>query len=258
MQEKLVSIIMPVHNSEKYIKQALESVKKQIYQNYEIIIIDDNSKDKTLEIIQKADINKEKIKIIRLKRHRGVAIARNVGIRNASGRYIAFLDSDDIWKTDKLKKQIEFIKDKCFIYSSYRYINNNCTKMSSKVKVLKRTDYEKALSNCRILTTTTMIDLKKIPKRYCYMPDIMIEDYATWLKLLRKGHIADGQNEVLAYYRKSPKSRSANKFNTAHYRWKLYKEHEGLSGTYLSFCFYGYMINGILKRIKIYTNFRYE
>ena len=157
MQEKLVSIIMPVHNSEKYIKQALESVKKQIYQNYEIIIIDDNSKDKTLEIIQKAYINKEKIKIIRLKRHRGVAIAINVGIRNASGRYIA-----------------------------------------------------------------------------------------------------DGQNEVLAYYRKSPKSRSANKFNTAHYRWKLYKEHEGLSGTYLSFCFYGYMINGILKRIKKYTNFRYE
>lgn len=258
MQKELVSIIIPVHNSEKYIKQALESINKQTYKNYEIIIIDDFSKDKTLDVIKNINIDKDKIKIIKLKKHLGVAIARNIGIRKANGRYIAFLDSDDIWKSEKLEKQIKFIKDKCFIYSSYKYINSNCTKMSTKVNVWEKTNYKKALKNCRILTSTCMIDLKKIPKRYCYMPDIMNEDYATWLNILKKGYVAYGQNEGLVYYRKSPKSRSANKFHTAHYRWKVYKNQKGLSKIYLIFCFCTYMINGIIKRIKRYTEFKYE
>lgn len=256
MQKELVSIIIPVHNSEKYIKQALESINRQTYQNYEIIIIDDFSKDKTLDII--TNMNIDKIKIIKLKKHLGVAIARNIGIRKANGRYIAFLDSDDIWKKEKLEKQIEFIKDKSFIYSSYKYINSNCTKMSSKVHILENTDYKKALKNCRILTSTCMIDLNKIPKRYCYMPDIMIEDYATWLNILKKGYIAYGQNEELVYYRKSPKSRSSNKIHTAHYRWKVYKKQKNVSYIYLSFCFLTYMLNGICKRIRKYADFKYE
>ena len=251
MIEDMVSIIIPVYNSAKYLSETIESIQRQTYQNYEAIFIDDCSTDNSVSIIEEYKKINDKIKIIELQKHEGVSKARNTGIEMAKGRYLTFLDSDDIWLKNKLEKQINFIKQTnyAFIYCSFKYISDNGKLMSKKIKIDKETDYNKALLNTRILTITAMIDLNKIPKEYCYMPDVMNEDIATWWKILKKGYVAYGQDEVLAYYRQAKNSRSSKKHITAFYRWKLYREHEDLNIFKASYCFINYAINAISKRM---------
>ena len=254
----LVSIIIPVYNSSKYIEETIKSINVQTYTNYEAIFIDDCSVDNSVHIIEKYKQINPKIKLIKLKRHLGVSRARNIGIRRAKGRYLTFLDSDDIWINNKLEEQIKYIQKNNveFIYSSFRYINDNGTKVSKKINVKPKLSYKEALLDTRILTTTTMIDLNKIPKRYCYMPDIMNEDVAVWWRILKKGYIAYAQNNVLAYYRKSKNSRSSRKIITIFYRWKLYRKIEKLSLVKSIYCFVNYLSNAIIKRIGIYKKLK--
>lgn len=183
-----VSIIIPIYNAEKYIEKAIISINNQTYIEYEAIFIDDASTDNSIKIIEKYIKNNSRFKLIRLKEKSGVSKARNVGIDEAKGRFLAFLDADDIWKKDKLEKQLKFIKkNNCeFAYGSFKYINNEGTKIGKKIDVEYKVDYKKALLNTKILTTTVIIDLYKIPKEECYMPDIMNEDIATWWSILKK------------------------------------------------------------------------
>ena len=252
--DDLVSIIIPVYNSSKYIEETIKSINSQTYKNYEAIFIDDCSTDNSVEIIEKyRNINKNMI-LIKIEKHIGVSRTRNIGIKKAKGRYLTFLDSDDIWVRDKLEKQIKYIKENNFefIYSSFRYINCYGTRIGKKINVNPKLNYRKALLDTRILTTTTMIDLYKIPKRYCYMPDIMNEDIAVWWRILRKGFWAYGQNEVLAYYRKNKRSRSSKKIVTVFYRWELYRKTEKINFLFSIYCFINYALNAIIKRIGKY------
>lgn len=254
----LVSIIIPVYNSSKYIEETIKSINEQTYTNYEAIFIDDFSVDNSVQIIEEYKKINPKFKLIKLKRHIGVSKARNIGIRKAKGRYLTFLDSDDIWIKNKLEEQIKYIQkyNVEFIYSSFRYINDKGTKVSKKIKVKPKLDYKKALLDTRILTTTAMIDLSKIPKRYCYMPDIMNEDVAVWWRILKKGYFAYAQDKVLAYYRKSKNSRSSRKTITVFYRWKLYRSVEKLSLIKSAYCFINYLLNAIIKRIGLYKKIK--
>ena len=247
---ELISIITPVYNSERYIKDAINSIESQTYPYYEAIFIDDGSCDNSAKIIESYKIKNDRIKIIRLKRNKGVSFARNIGIRNAKGRYLCFLDADDVWKENKLESQLNFMKENncAFSYTAFKYMNNEGTKVGKKINVKSRLDYNKSLLDMRIITCGVMIDLKKIPKIYCYMPKIMHEDVATWWKILKKGYVAYGQNEVLTYCRKSKKSRSSNKLMSARYRWKLYKNHEKLGFIKSIYCFINYSLNAIIKR----------
>lgn len=246
----LVSIIIPVYNSSKYLAETIESINNQTYQDYEAIFIDDGSSDNSVEIIEKYKLKNPRIKIIKLT-HQGVSEARNIGIKNAKGRFLTFLDSDDIWLKDKLKKQINFIKenDYAFVYCNFKYISDDGKKISKEIKAGIKTDYNRGLQDIRILTITAMIDLNKVPKELCYMPNVMNEDVVTWWKILKNGYIAFGQDEVLAYYRKTKNSRSSKKYITAYYRWKLYKEQENLKLGKAIYCFFKYVLNAILKRI---------
>ncbi len=248
--DELVSIIIPVYNSAKYIDSTIKSIEEQTYKNYEAIFIDDNSQDNSVDIIKKYMQNNNQIKIIKLNRHRGVSIARNIGIRRAKGRYLTFLDSDDIWLKNKLESQIDFMNKKnCeFAYCSFEYMNDSGTKATKPVKIKEKLNYNQALSNIRILTITAIIDLNKIPKRYCYMPNEMNEDVLTWWKILKKGYTAYGQNEVLAYYRKTKNSRSSNKYITVFYRWKAYRKIEKLRLLKSIKYFINYILNAIIKR----------
>lgn len=262
INKDLVTIIIPVYNSSKYIKYAIESIENQTYMNYEAIFIDDCSTDNSIKIIEKYIVKNPKFKLIKLNRNIGVARARNIGIRKAKGRYLTFLDSDDIWLKNKLEIQLQYMKenDYAFTYGSYKRINEKGTKVTKEIKVKEKINYEQALLDTKILTITSMIDLNKIPKRYCYMPDLALEDMATWWKILKKGYTAYAQKEVLAYYRKVKKSRSSNKMMMIKYRWKLYREIEKLSLTKTIHCFSHYVINATLKRLKIYRkiNDKYE
>lgn len=251
MNDDLVSIIIPVYNSAKYIKETIESIEKQSYKNYEAIFVDDKSLDGSLEIIKEYGKNNNRIKIVELNKHRGVSKARNIGIRLSKGRYLTFLDSDDVWLENKLERQINFIKNNNyeFVYCSFKYMNDNGTKISKTIKTKKETNYNQTLKDCRISTITTMIDLEKIPKRYCYMPDVINEDIITWWKILKKGYKAYGQNEVLAYYRQTKNSRSSKKYMTALYRWRAYRKIEKLSLLKTIYYFICYATNATIRRI---------
>lgn len=246
----LVSIIIPMHNSSKHIAKTIESIEKQTYKNYEAIFIDDFSTDDSVNIVEKCSEKNPKIKIIKLESHKGVSEARNAGVRIAKGQFLTFLDSDDIWLKEKLEKQIKFIKQNNygFVYCNFKYMSDDGTLVSEEIKAGEITDYNRGLQDIRILTITMMIDLTKIPKELCYMPNVMNEDVATWWKILKNGHIAYGQDEVLAYYRQTTNSRSSKKYITAYYRWKLYREHEKLSFCKSLYCFTKYAINAIKKR----------
>lgn len=245
----LVSIIIPVYNASKYLAETIESINKQTYQNYEAIFIDDGSNDNSVEIIEKYKSHNSRMKIIKLE-HIGVSEARNIGIKNAKGRFLTFLDSDDIWFKDKLEKQVKFIKenDYAFVYCNFKYISDDGKKVSKEIKAGRKTDYNRGLQDIRILTITAMIDLNKVPKELCYMPNVMNEDVVTWWQILKNGYTAYGQDEVLAYYRKTKNSRSSKKHITAYYRLKLYRNQENLKLGKALYCFFKYVLNAILKR----------
>ena len=250
MVEDLVSIIIPVYNAEKYIKQTIETIKGQVYGNWEAVFVDDCSTDKSAEIIKKDVSNK--IKIIKLNKNSGPAIARNIGIEVSEGKYVCFLDADDLWKKDKLEKQINFMKKKncAFSYTSYYYIDDEGEKCSKKVEIPDTLNYKEALKNTRILTITAMFDMEKIEKDLLKIPDIELEDMATWWQILKKGYIAYGLNEPLAYYRKVKGSRGYNKVKSAKNRWKLYRKIEGLNIIKAAYYYVFYIINSIVKRKK--------
>src|SRR5690606_22928772 len=132
----LVSVITPSYNSESFIKQTIESVQSQTYQNWEMIIVDDCSTDKTIEIIHQKSKEDTRIHLIKLNENSGAAVARNTAIRNAKGKYIAFLDSDDFWLPNKLERQVQFMleHDYAFSYTSYRIMNEDGTKTNKVIK----------------------------------------------------------------------------------------------------------------------------
>ena len=161
-----VSVIIPVYKTSKYLEEWLNSVINQTYKNLEIIIINDYSKDNSLEIINK--YKDKRIKLINLKENSGVAVARNEGIKSSIGDLICFLDSDDYWNLKKIEKQVKFIKkhNYAFIYSDYAYLNNNKKK---RVSVPKFITYKEALKNTTIFTSTVMFNMKLLKKEDIYM-----------------------------------------------------------------------------------------
>ena len=251
METDLVSIIMPVHNCCKYIVQAIISVKMQTYKNWELIIIDDASTDNTLQEIQNVikDI-KDRVKLIELGKNKGVANARNIGLKQAKGRYIAYLDADDFWKKEKIEHQIGFMKRNkyYFTYTSYIYLIGNKQKRVGKVS--ERLTYKQALKNTIILTSTVIIDTNEISKDLLEMPNIQSEDTATWWNILKNKKIANGLNEELTIYRIRKDSLSKNKLKSAKNTWNLYRKKEKLGYAKTCYYFANYVINAVKKRIK--------
>ncbi len=144
MNEPLVSIITPVYNAERFLEDTIKSVQKQSYKNWELVLVDDCSKDSSSEIIEKFQNSDDRIRYIKLEKNSGAAISRNTGIKNAKGRFIAFVDSDDLWEETKLEKQIEYmLKENIgFSFTSYRYMRENGEKTNKVAKAPKKIDYE--------------------------------------------------------------------------------------------------------------------
>ena len=244
---KKVSIIIPVHNSSKYLNECLDSVINQTYQNLEIIIIDDKSTDNTLEIIN--TYKDKRIKLLKLSRNKGVSYTRNKGIKASTGTYITFLDSDDYWVLDKIEKQVKFIEKNnySFIYSSYSYLKNN---KKHKAIVPTSITYKEALKNTTIFTSTVMFNMNYLNKKDIYMPNYKRgQDTATWWKVLKKGITAYGIQESLSIYRITKNSLSANKLEALKRTWNLYL-HEDIPYLIKIYCFICYIINAIKRRIK--------
>ncbi len=244
------TIITPIYDAEKFLNQTLLSISEQSYTNWEAILINDNSNDSSLEIACGFANRDSRFKIINRNESGGAAKARNDGIRNAKGRYIAFLDSDDVWLPNKLEEQISYMKsnDVAFSFTSYKFLTENGV-VKTEVKAPKRITYEQLLKGNAIACLTAVYDTKKLGK--VLMPDIRKrQDFGLWLKITKMGTVGHGIQVPVAYYRLREGSISSAKLNTMLYTWRLYRDVEKLP--LLSSIYYisSHLFGAFFKRIK--------
>ncbi|BEC21192.1 glycosyltransferase family 2 protein [Escherichia coli] len=243
-----VSIIMPLYNSARFLAASIDSVLKQKYTNWELILIDDCSGDDSVVIAQTYCDKDSRIKLVRLDKNSGAAVARNRGIEVAEGRFIAFLDSDDLWLPEKLDIQIQFMLEKkiAFSYTAYKKIDEYGVDLF-ELGVPTSLSYQALLKACVIGCLTVIYDISQIGK--VYMPlGTKREDYALWLKIMRENNIvAYGINRVLASYRIYPNQSSSKKLNMAKENWKLLRTHEKLCFVIAAHYFIQYALRGVLR-----------
>ena len=246
----LVSIIMPCYNAERYIAQSIESVLAQTYENWELLITDDSSTDKSVEIISKYSKNDERINVMVPDEHQGIARTRNMSISRAKGRFVAFLDSDDVWYPEKLEKQVNFMLENnlAFTYSSYEVIDCQGNSKNRIVKDAGVMSYKKYLRNTIICCGTVVIDREKTG--HFATPIIKTsEDMSLWLSIMRRGFAAYPVPGPLHKYRITPGSASSNKIKAACDVWRVYRKIEKLSLLKSVFNFACYTFNAVKKHV---------
>lgn len=250
-----VTIITPSWNCEKYILETITSVQNQTFKDWEMLIVDDNSTDNTVEIIEKVSKSDIRIKLIKQKENRGPGFARTLAVLNASGRYVAYLDADDIWYPQKLEKQVKFMQEHNYAFScsSYEVINDAGKSLKKYIHMPLKLDYKGYLTNNLLQTVGIMVDLRNVDKKYLFMPNIrMGEDAATWLQILKAGHICYGLDEILAKYRRTTRSLSSNKLKSVIGTWYMYRKVIKLPIHTTIYCFIRYIYFAIKKRLYIF------
>ncbi|MBC7765540.1 MAG: glycosyltransferase family 2 protein [Hyphomonadaceae bacterium] len=237
----IVSVIIPVYNSEKYIAKTLDSVLLQTYKCIEIILVDDCSTDNSQQKIATYLQKHPNITYHRLATNAGAGVVRNKAIALAKGRYIAFLDSDDLWYPQKIEKQIALMQqgENAICYTAIEMIDENDQLIKGKRDVLEKLDYKSQLRNTMLATSAIVVD--RLVTGDFTMPVTRIgEDYATWLFLLRNGRQACGINEALVQYRRCSQSLSSNKLKSIQTVWHIQVKHERINpfcATYNVICY---------------------
>lgn len=254
MEKEKISIITPVYNYEKLIEKTIECVLNQTYKNWEWLLVDDCSPDDSAIIIKKYAKNDNRIKYFKLSENSGAAVARNKALAESTGRFVAYLDADDLWKNDKLEKQVKFMLENqySFTCTDYEKITETGNSLNKIIKIPKKVDYNLFLRNTIIQTVGVMVDTKLTGKELLKMPNIRRrQDAATWCQLLKNGHDCYECPENLSYYRVVTNSLSSNKFKAIKMNWYWYRKIEKLSLWKACYCFIGYAFNGVRKRIYI-------
>lgn len=243
--KKLISIVMPSYNSALTIKESIDSVLSQTYKNWELLITDDCSSDDTLAILHGYSQSDSRIRIFQNEENSGAGVSRNKSIEMASGVYIAFLDSDDIWMPEKLEKQVEFMDKNGYAltYTSYqKFDKNGPGKIISPPLTV---NYSELLYSNVIGCLTAMYDVDKLGKQY--MPLIRKrQDMGLWLKILKTCNQAYCLPEVLALYR-SDTGMTQNKINASIYQWRFYREVVQLGVLSSLWYFSWYIVKGLIK-----------
>ena len=241
-----------MHNSAGTVSQTIESVQSQTYKNWEMIIVDDCSWDESVEIVERYMKDDSRIRLIRNRQNKGVAHTRNVAIKNATGRYIAFLDSDDLWRWDKLDKQLGLMREtnSAFCYGMCGVIDDTGCDLQKDRVVPRSIDYKELLKGNPIPCLTVLIDRKLVEQ--IEMPDIPHEDYACWLNIFGKYDIsACGVQSVIADYRISRKTVSSNKIKGIIWTWNIYRKYLKLPLSKSINCFIWYAVRAVTKRLFI-------
>ncbi|WP_303189341.1 glycosyltransferase family 2 protein [Fusobacterium ulcerans] len=248
-KEPLVSIITPLYNSEKYIGETIESVLNQTYKNWEMLIIDDCSKDNGVKIVNNYILKDKRIKLFRNEKNEGVSFSRNRAIDLSQGKYIAFLDSDDLWKKEKLEKQISFMEKNNIdlSYTGYEKINTDGS-LRGEIKVPEKLDYKELLKNCLINCISGVYRKEKF--EVFRFRKTKAEDYIFWLEIFKQIDYAYGIQESLAYYRVSNNSRSSNKLDIVKFHWKIYREYEKLNFFKAVYYYFIYIKRGMVRYKK--------
>jgi teichuronic acid biosynthesis glycosyltransferase TuaG len=247
------SIITPTHNSAAYIRDTLDAILAQTYEDWELLITDDASADYTCQIVEEYMKKDPRISLYRLSKNCGAAVARNESIKHASGRFIAFCDSDDVWTPDKLEKQIAFMTENghAFTFAPYHIIDE-AGNLLDTTQTRDKVSYNDILLTCDIGCLTAVYDTDKLGK--VYMPLIRKrQDYALWLRLLKVIEHAHSYPEPLGYYRLRRHSISSNKFKAIWYIWKVYRGVEKLPLCKSVYLVIIYSIYGIKKYRRLKT-----
>ena len=248
--QPLVSVIMPCYNMESYVSDSIASVQRQTYPHWELLIVDDASTDRTVEIVKSLAEQDEKILFVVKKEHSGIADTRNQCIQMAKGRFLAFLDADDIWHPEKMETQLRFMMDHNvgFTYTTYDWIDEDGKTLNKFINTIGNLDYKKYLCNTIIGCSTVMVDTAIVGQ--VTVPRFRTsEDTATWLGILKKGHLAYAIDEPLVSYRIRRKSASSNKLKASADLWKVYRRHEKLPFFKAIYYFSCYTFNAIKKRL---------
>ena len=248
MSNPLISIITPAYNAERFIVQTMQSVQNQSYQNWEhLVIVDHNSKDKTLDIVRAWSEKDPRVKLITSPNALGATKNRNLALDSVKGEYVAFLDADDLWPTEKLEKQLKFMMEKkvAFSYTAFNRISIDGSKVGHLLQVPAKLSYTSLLYNNAIGCLTVMIRTDLIGSSR-FQEDGW-EDMSLWLALLKKTPFAYGIQEPLALYRIVPGSRSNNKIFAAGLRWETYRKVEGFSLLKSAYYFVFYAFSAVWK-----------
>lgn len=264
-----VSIIVPLYNAEKYIAGTIRSVEEQTFTDWELLLVDDCSPDQSAERVMQeiegfrqrqqqkkklkgqADADYPVIRLIRKEKNEGAAMARNTGLSQAAGRFIAFLDADDLWDFRKLEMELDFQKKTgaAFVFTSYQFGDEEGYPTGKAVRVPDQLEYRRALTRTIIFTSTVLIDRNQIDDSLIQMPQIASEDTATWWRILKSGVTARGLDEQLVIYRRPEKSLSSNKGKAVLRIWNLYRKIARLSVPKSAICLVGWAWHASMRRL---------
>ncbi|MCM1186411.1 MAG: glycosyltransferase [Lachnoclostridium sp.] len=251
--EELISIIVPVYQVENYIVETMDCVCAQTYENWELLLVEDCGGDNCAKIIENYARNKgdSRIRLLCQTSNMGAARARNRGLKEAKGRYIAYLDADDLWTPEKLERELTYLKEKeaAFVFTGYEFADQYGNGTGKVVRVPERLNYKEALKNTTIFTSTVMFDTEKIQKEMLEMPVMKSEDTALWWRILRNGYTAWGLDENLVKYRRAGTSLSSNKLEAVRRIWGLYRKAEGMGilNSAYHFCFWA--VRAVKRRV---------
>ncbi|RGN33240.1 glycosyltransferase family 2 protein [Bacteroides oleiciplenus] len=248
---ELVSIITPCYNSASTIGDTIQSVINQTYKHWELLVIDDCSQDKSIEIIKAFAAIDNRIKSLKTDAPSGSpTLPRNIGIQEAKGRFIAFLDSDDVWLPNKLSMQIPlFVNSNVgIVYSYYRKVNENGKSIGRIIKSSARHNYMSLLYGNEMGCLTVIYDTKKTGKKYFKF--IGHEDYNLWLDILKEGFIAQNVKVCLAMYRIRTNSVSSNKIKIVKWIWHIYRKEQGINFFFSLYYMFFDLLKSFIKYLK--------
>ena len=243
---------MPVYNASKFLSQTVDSVLAQTYEDFELIMVDDCSKDDSFQIMQEYQKTDSRVRIFRNEENKGVSYTRNFAVLKAESEYIALIDSDDMWREDKLSKQVELIKkhpDTALSYTGSAFVDTNSSKSDFIFEVPLSVDYKKLLKQ-NVISCSSAFVKKSLLIKYPMAHDDMHEDFAVWLSILKDGEKARGINEPLLIYRVDRNSKSGNKFKSMKMTYRVYK-YMGLNVFERLYYMVFYIISGIKKHGSI-------
>jgi len=245
-----VSVIMPLYNGASTVAESIHSVQNQTLVDWELIVVDDRSADSGAGIVNEIAAMDHRIKLVRLSENSGAGNARNVAIDLAQGRYIAFLDADDLWDTGKLSDQISFMESygSVFTFGAYRLIDGEGRFLGTFMPHKASVTYSDLLRTCSIGTLTVMYDSQAIGK-FRFDEIRRTQDYLLWLKILKTGIKAQLVPGILASYRVLNGSLSRNKFAKARMQWRIYRLHERLPILWAVYFMLHYSLNGLGKNL---------
>lgn len=244
---KKVSIIMPAYNAGKFIGDSIESVLEQAYQDWELLIVNDCSQDNTEKVVEAYCVEDGRIKYFSNKTNIGPAMTRNNAIKQAGGRYVAFLDSDDVWSPMKLEMQLSKMIENSFVftYTDYHRMSENGLVNGKRINVPSKLNYSQLLKNTAIVTSSVVLDIDRIGP--IQMKNVYLDDFACWLEVMKRGYKAHRVDEDLVAYRIATSSMSRNKVNSAVQVWHIYRNVENFGFLKSAWCLVNYAMNALYK-----------